>query len=177
MEPLVLALAIFFMLVIAVVLFQDPGRLVGEWLLERYAHTFDPTKNPNVKRRVTLIAPPQSINEERFPIVVEAQPLPTELSTLPNVKHLLAPIIQPAVYTRDGHRALNRFNPPLIVKAELMPTDGTAQLALVLLRKQGDNWQSQPLPRDEHEEAGEANVITGKLSTLARNSVIALAEV
>ncbi len=199
MEPIVLAILLLLALVIALLFFQDTGSTLREGFLRRYAFSFDPATNPRVKRKVTIIAPPQTINEEKYAVVVEALPLPADPPSAPpdgkGIKQLIAGVIHPEVHTKEGSKTLSDFDPPLLVRIEFTPDDGNAvpppgldglpHLSLITFYPvraasptKGDNWRWQKLePEDDYQRFYERNTLTGKLSTLTPADPIGIGEV
>lgn len=125
---------------------------------DTFTFTPEPTDAvPLVKRKVTIVAPPQTTAKGSARVKITAQPLPADPPAPPpagkGIERLITTVINPSVTNADTGAALSDFDPPFSVTIEYTDADaeaggakdGRPRLSLVTFYQAQDGWRWERL--------------------------------
>lgn len=184
-NPFVLLGIAFGLLVVFYFLFrrkpaQSPGQ--DDKLAEQDVFIFDPAREqikPLSRRKVTVMAPAQTVAGVKRKLRVEAKNLPTIDVQVPQGKGidaLLVLVIDDRVMLADSDQELFEFNPPLTYSIEYTKedaegvsknVDGTPKLSIVTGYRADDGWKFERLnTKVEPNSATGGGTLTAELANM-----------
>ncbi len=134
------------------------------------------------RRRLRIVAPPQTRRGKRQQVRIELKPLPALGETKPppekRIDEILAVVVNPMVYAAETGEPLETFDPPLTVTISYKKQDaarttmnnGVPQLSIVTVYESDKGLRFEKLATQVTPDAdGNGGTLTADLYTLAPN--------